>query len=498
MILKYFFDVYCRMKYFFYFNLFLNAITLNYLHYNICKSNNKLLIKYLYYCVNLNGCILIKLVQWIVNQLYILNNTENSYIFKLFSNFYENCSIHNLNYTKNLFFHEFGYLFDDIFSIDNSYNVKSGSIAQVYKAYTKNNTCVAIKVVHPEIEYQMIYPIYMFKLYNFFVTNFKCFKKYDTIFNFDSFFDNLKKQINMNNEYNNNIYFYNKYIDNDYVVIPKPIMKSQNFLIMEYVEGEYLENINIGHLKKQIVFVILKLFVNDNYMFSEYFHPDLHDANWKIVKTKKSSFVNNNNDHDDNNNEVDSYDYKIVIYDFGYIIKNDFNDDIKNLIYYMDINDLYKMAEIIFKYIDNFSYCNSLNNDEVKNIKDNFIKNYIEYSKSIYPFTDNAVLCGYKFCYDNNYKLNNTLLEIFISMMLLKKHFKKYLFANYYDINNYYKYIYDINLFYISICEKYNIFHDVKNYINDYYINSEFLKEKYKYENEYLNSINKNEENYDI
>ena len=156
------------------------------------------------------------------------------------------------------------------------------------------------------------------------------------------------------------------------------------------------------------------------------------------------------------------------------------------------------MAEIIFKYIDNFSYCNSLNNDEVKNIKDNFIKNYIEYSKSIYPFTDNAVLCGYKFCYDNNYKLNNTLLEIFISMMLLKKHFKKYLFANYYNINNYYKYIYDINLFYISICEKYNIFHDVKNYINDYYINSEFLKEKYKYENEYLNSINKNEENYDI
>jgi hypothetical protein len=60
---------------------------------------------------------------------------KNTAIIKLFSKYYENCSIHNLKYTKNLFFEEFGYVFDDVFTLDETFSVKSGSIAQVYKAY---------------------------------------------------------------------------------------------------------------------------------------------------------------------------------------------------------------------------------------------------------------------------------------------------------------------------------------------------------------------------
>ena len=42
----------------------------------------------------------------------------------------------------------------------------------------------------------------------------------------------------MENEFNNNEYFYNTYYNNPIVVIPKPLMKSNNFLIMEFIDGE--------------------------------------------------------------------------------------------------------------------------------------------------------------------------------------------------------------------------------------------------------------------
>ena len=73
----------------------------------------------------------------------------------------------NLN-TKTIFENEldFDYDFEDIFEIDEDNIIKSGSIAQVYKAKIKKNifnanfTNVAIKVTHPEIDIQMnfVYP----------------------------------------------------------------------------------------------------------------------------------------------------------------------------------------------------------------------------------------------------------------------------------------------------------------------------------------------------
>jgi hypothetical protein len=53
----------------------------------------------------------------------------------------------------------------------------------------------------------------------------------------------------------------------------------------------------------------------------------------------------------------------------------------------------------------------------------------------------------------------------------------------------YYDSVYNINLFYISICEKYNIFHNVKDFINNKYINNSFFIEKINYNNSYFNSL---------
>jgi predicted unusual protein kinase regulating ubiquinone biosynthesis (AarF/ABC1/UbiB family) len=206
-----------------------------------------------------------------------------------------------LKYSKNLFFEEFGYLFDDIFIIDETYPIKSGSVAQVYKAYFKNNAIntinndfnindfnindpIAIKVVHPEIEYQLICPVYFVKIYTYLVTNFKCLYKYDIILDLNAFFSNLKKQINMENEYKNNEYFYNNYCNNNIILIPKPLMKSKNFLVMEFVEGEQFEKIDVSEYKKQILISFMSIFMKDTFINGKYVHCDLHQANWKIYK----------------------------------------------------------------------------------------------------------------------------------------------------------------------------------------------------------------------
>jgi hypothetical protein len=509
--IKYFKNFYYIAKYFIYFNIFLNVLFINYLYYIVWGVTNDNLILLLNYSINLNGCIIIKLIQWLNNHILFIKNdaNKNSAIIKLFSKYYENCSIHNLKHTKNLFFKEFGYSFDDVFILDKNCSIKSGSIAQVYKAYFKNNTInndyeiknpIAIKVVHPEIEYQMLFPIYFINSYKFFVSNFTFLKKYDTIINYESFFSNLRNQISMINEYKNNEYFYNKYINNDLIVIPKPLLKSKNFLIMEYIEGEFLEKMDISIYKKKILISILSIFIKDTYMFGKYIHCDLHEANWKVLKEK------NNQDYNpgDSDNTYDPYIYKIIIYDFGYIIENNLNEHIKNLVYYLDLNNTYEIGKILFEHIENLKMTNS-NSLEFLEYKENLIGKFVRFNERCYPYTDSNIFACYNFCHSYGYKLKNNLLDLFVSTMLLNKYFKKYIFFNHnndddticFDDEKYYKSVYDINLFYINICEKYDIFHNVKEFLNKKYINNTFFIKKINYNNNYFDSL-KEYDNFDI
>ena len=50
------------------------------------------------------------------------------------------------------------------------------------------NNEIAIKVVHPELKYQIIFPTIFIKFYKFLVNNIFFLKKYNIIFNFDTFF----------------------------------------------------------------------------------------------------------------------------------------------------------------------------------------------------------------------------------------------------------------------------------------------------------------------
>ena len=128
-------------KYFLYFNLFMVSLFSNLIYYFSFGKINNSLIKSLYYVINLNGCVLIKFVQWTVTNIEPLENNESKVILDLFYNFYESCDVHGINYTKQLFYDEYGIEFDSVFVLDDNFKVKSGSIAQVYKAKfkTKNN-----------------------------------------------------------------------------------------------------------------------------------------------------------------------------------------------------------------------------------------------------------------------------------------------------------------------------------------------------------------------
>lgn len=476
-----------KIKYVIYFNIFLNVLFINYLHYKLWNVLNTKLALALDLSIKLNGCVIIKLIQWLNTnlELVLINSYNYEFLSSLFGRYYEDCPIHDLKYTKKMYLKEFGIEFDDYFELDNNFSVKSGSIAQVYKAKLKNNSAnnvannsannVAIKVIHPEIEYQLICPFIFVKLYTYLVSNFKCFKKYDIIIDLNSFFCNLKKQINMENEYKNNEYFYNTY-NNNIIIIPKPLMKSKNFLIMEFIDGEQFEKMNISEYKKLLIISIINIFIKDTFINGKYIHCDLHQANWKIYKQ-----INNNQTN---------FDYKIIIYDFGYVIENTLNDSLKNICYYLDTNNIVELGDLLFKNISNIK-------DDVSNsmFKEDFMAKFKKHTINCYPYSDELITTIINFCYINNYKLNNNLLDYFISVILLNKHFKKYLFLNKcktgFNEDSYYKHIYNKSLFYISICEKYNVFHEIKNLIYTTYINNQLFSRKKIYTNNFFDNLKK-------
>ena len=111
------------------------------------------------------------------------------------------------------------------------------------------------------------------------------------------------------------------------------------------------------------------------------------------------------------------------------------------------------------------------------------------------PYTDDWLIKTYQFCYKKKLILKPAFLELFISNILLKKYFQKYLFKHIsdpYDSN----FLIKINLNYIHVCKQYNIFKEVQTHMENAYLNNQTLLNSYVYEDNYLENIeieNKNE-----
>ena len=463
------YNLYNKCKYFVYFSLFINAVTINKINYIFTNKINHTLIKYLYNTINLNGCMLIKLVQWINTNIELLDiGDDDNFIGSLFTSFYENCNIHDFGYTRQLFIDEYcdgnEEEFENKIQFDMNADVKSGSIAQVYKCIYENHA-VALKVVHPDIEHQVIYPMMFVKFYKFMVGNISFLNKYDTPFIFNNFFQNFIKKYDMRNEFNNMTYFYNEYIDNPYVLIPKPIATSKNILIMEFIEGENINEITDSCIEKQKIAVLLNLFVKDNYYFKDYYHSDLHESNWKVKKY---------NDF-----------YQLIVYDYGYISKNNIQESFKLVTFYNDTLNIAGLCEVVFEHCLNIKF----NQEQLVIHFDNYVKDLNVDIKE--PFCDEIILRLYNFLVINNISVTPSMSELFVSTILIKKYIIKYLLIEKVgstkeeNANN----IINGYLATINLCEKYNIFPKLKNYYVINIIQNPIFKNTYSFKNEFFEKL---------
>ena len=126
-----------------FFNLSKCVILSLFIKYNFYNDKIvKILLKNVHSC----GVIPIKIIQWGLPILKLINIDKK--ILDIFENTYENCPIHELDYTKILYKSDFYNDIDDDYKIIEL--VGSGSIAQVYKIQDiKTNEFYAMKVIHP-------------------------------------------------------------------------------------------------------------------------------------------------------------------------------------------------------------------------------------------------------------------------------------------------------------------------------------------------------------
>ena len=363
------------------------------------NDNNDKKFKLLKRYINNSGCIFIKCIQWLTPLLE--KQDINNNLLNTLSSVYEDNYIHDIKYTEYLYkkhFHED--LLDKYKIID---VIGSGSIGQVYKIEEIDTKKISVmKVKHPNVESQILSFKYIFSIiYNIKIFN-QLFYNYFP-FNLVDFFEDFYKQSDFINESNNILYFNNQYKDNKFIIIPKLIKTSSDIIIMEYIDGKCLDEIDISEYRKSKIIFLLYLFIRNNMMIINNNHGDLHKFNWKI-SDKKYNNIN-----------------KIIIYDFGYcFIHNTYEfpyvKKICNLVQSYDknnpdkINEYREFLEFLFnnKNIDiNIDFNHNITKPDI------LLNQVLSISKS-----NNLMIKRYK------------ILNVLLLMCLVDNYFTKYDISN--------------------------------------------------------------------
>ena len=383
--------------------------------------------------VELCGCMMIKLVQWSLPRIQLLYDTEYK-IFNKLNIFYEKCGIHNLTYTNDIFYKEFGYSLDSKY--DNIEIIGSGSIGQVYKVRNKNTKHIyALKVNHPHLYMEY----YIFKYTLLLIIRIIKITDYVPVYDINKFINNLKLQLDLNNECNNNLQQHELYSDRSLIVIPKIYYSSKDILLMEYINGSKLSYNEIGIYNYNKMSIALSIFSISSAIYGFNIHGDLHEGNYKVMQ--------------DNNK------YKLIIYDFGYcfrICKYEYNiiDEVIN-------NPIYE------KYLRNFInfYLNKEYNSGLdKNyIIDTFNKEIVTYMVSqSYITTSDTIKILYRFFLKYNVLFSIDILNILLLFLHIHQTIKDTsLIDNTSSKHN------DIKEDIINICNVYNISPLFVDYLNN-------------------------------
>mgnify|MGYP006141456869 CR=1 FL=1 len=290
-----------------------------------CINNNikteKEINNMLYYIDN-SGCFFIKVVQSFIPRIEYTTNINKNVKDKIMK-YYENCSFHDISYTKHIYKKEhLSELYDDYEILD---IIGSGSIAQVYRVKCKKTSNIfVLKITHPNLilDFYSFYLFYKILSYAFNL------HKIIPIYNMDNSIKQLYDQTNLIHEVNNMCKLSSCTSEKLYI-IPKVVKFSKNIIVMTYHKKSNYENLT--YIKKRTIWLKLLLFTLGTGDYIGLSHCDLHSGNYSYLKEK------------------------IIIYDMGFcatFVKSEFD-----LIFSLLLNnDKKKSIYAFIEFFNNKSY----------------------------------------------------------------------------------------------------------------------------------------------
>ena len=388
------------------------------------------------------GAICIKFCQWllpILDNIYI--KEEKPYWFESLENLYENCPIHDQEYSKEVYTTEFGENFDDDYTIQSV--IGSGSIGQVYKIQNKHTDKIfAFKIIHPHVKYQLR----LFKKILRIILWIPCLSKklYSLVpVDYMQFIGNFEEQINMIKEANNLLRMNYNYQDNPSVIIPHLIRCSESCLVMTFEDGTTMDHLDLSGYQKTKIISLLYGFVSSNQLFDDIMHNDIHKANWKVRKITANR-------------------YAIVIYDFGYCYRKRLKD-----------RPIIRMITDTFETTDE----NTDNTDNWIQIIQFFINDYSEsFKQDIYKYASGTKLCNphdifkltIKICKETDSIVDSCTIQTLIIGIQIYKYLKEAGINNGNNLkNDGYRMYRERYLDLLNIYTTYDSFHEFSKYMKD-------------------------------
>lgn len=360
----------------------------------------------LYICINQNGCLIIKLVQWTTTRLNIYyENNIPDWLLK-FNNFFEHCPIHSIEHSQKIYKKLTGRNISDDYLIDSKI-ISSGSIGQVYKCKHKiTQQEHAIKIKHPDIARDVFIPKTIIITLNNILKHIKFINKYVLPIDFNGFFINLEKQLDFDIESQNMIKMEHLYRNEDLIIIPKVLNHNKDIIIMTFEEGVYIEDISeIKDFNKYKICLLYMLFYHKCSLIDNFNHGDLHRGNWKVRLSE---------------NKID---YKLVIYDFGVCYQLKDVNLMRTYIHAWEKYDVNKICDLIYIFYDH------LDKDIVKEIRQELFDALNEVQ--LKPFYMSKYLSlVYNVTTKRGLVLEYSIFNLLISLTLCENMFRKNGFLN--------------------------------------------------------------------
>lgn len=291
----------------------ISRIFFNFSIYLIIKNVKKIESKYFADNIISNikngGNVYWKLSQWVTSRIELQYKLENNYLVNQLKYFYEKCPAHDFEYSKKVIENYFKKNIDEIFYDINQNADASGSIGQVHiGTLIENNRKVVVKIRHPDITENIIVLCSIIKCFINFLGKLNYLKK--TInFDLEGIDKYILDQTDFTHEVKNLNIMKDNFRDVSYIIIPEVYYFNEEMIIMEYVEGDCINKIHSLDTKKHNEMMIkFWLFIRESILINNFFHADLHKGNWKVNQDK------------------------IVIYDFGLVLRDNDILEINKLI----------------------------------------------------------------------------------------------------------------------------------------------------------------------